>query len=109
MVGPLVHAVLDDPADPEAVRVRVECHPLDPDPQPYRFLLGLLGRILSCTSSTDRNVVAKTRSPADEVGEVPEVVDALGKEAYLPVGTPHLEEISLHLLSPPIPRAGQTP
>src|SRR5512136_88159 len=97
VVRPLVHTVLDDAADPEPVCIRVEGDSLDPDPQADRFLLGLLGPDLVLDRLHRPEGRGKDEvAGADQVGEVPEVVDALGEEPDLPVGTFHLEELGLH-------------
>ena len=92
-----VHPALDDAGDPETVRVLVELHLLDPDPEPHRPLLDLLrpeliGRRLHAPERRRKDEIPRP----DQVGEVPEVVERLRKEAYLAELLLYLPDFGLH-------------
>ena len=78
MVRPGIHAMFDDPGETQADAMLGKLDPLDPDPEPDRSLLHLLrpDLVRGCVNAPEgggKHQVAR----ADEVPEVPEVIDTL--------------------------------
>ena len=86
MVRPGIHAMLDDPGEAEADAVLGKLDPLDPDAEPDRPLLHLLRPdLVRCCVNAPEGGGKDEIAGADEVLEVPEVIDALREQPDLAI------------------------